>query len=96
MCVEHYYTITIIQNKIDSQVSLIQDGEKIKFIYLKTPNKISENVISFPNTFLRNLDLTNRWTMNYNLVRVSWTNKSYYGYYWVETEKIASLEFLFG
>ena len=40
-------TSTIRKNKLTHKYPLIQDGEKIKFVYLKTPNKIGENVISY-------------------------------------------------
>jgi DNA polymerase elongation subunit (family B) len=50
----NYY---IKQNKLNSKYSLIQNGEKIKFIYLKKPNTIHENVISFIQEFPSELNL---------------------------------------
>ncbi len=47
----------IKQNKLTGKYSLIQNGEKIKFIYLKKPNTIHENVISFIQEFPKELNL---------------------------------------
>ena len=47
----------IKQKKLTNKYSLINNGEKIKFIYLKKPNIIQENVISFIQDFPRELDL---------------------------------------
>jgi DNA polymerase elongation subunit (family B) len=47
----------IKQNKLTNKYSLIQNGEKIKFIYLKKPNIIHENVISFIQEFPKELNL---------------------------------------
>ena len=43
--------------KIDNKYSLIGNGEKVKFLYLKKPNIIQENVISFIQDFPRELEL---------------------------------------
>ena len=51
------YNHYIKQHKITNRFPLIQEGEKIKFIYLKTPNPIGENVISFFNTLPKEFDL---------------------------------------
>jgi len=41
------YNHYVREHKITNRFPIIQEGEKIKFIYLKTPNPIGENVISF-------------------------------------------------
>ena len=42
---------------LENKYSLINSGEKIKFCYLKIPNLIGENVISFISDFPRELNL---------------------------------------
>ena len=47
----------IKKNKLDNKYNMINNGEKIKFVYLKKPNPIHENVISFINQFPTELGL---------------------------------------
>ena len=47
----------IKKNGLDRKYSLINNGEKIKFCYLKVPNKIGENVIPFISEFPTELNL---------------------------------------
>jgi len=47
----------IKEKKLDNKYSLIKNGEKIKFCYLKKPNIIHENVISFIQEFPKELGL---------------------------------------
>ena len=51
------FNFYIKKNKLDKKYSLIGNGEKIKFIYLKKPNIIQENVVSFIQDFPRELNL---------------------------------------
>jgi len=51
------YNHYIKKNKLDNKYQLIQEGEKIKFIYLKTPNPIKENVIAFFQEIPKELNL---------------------------------------
>jgi DNA polymerase elongation subunit (family B) len=50
----NYY---IKKNNLTHKYSLIQNGEKIKFLYLKKPNIIHENVFSFIQEFPKELGL---------------------------------------
>ena len=43
--------------KLDGKYSLIKNGEKIKFCYLRSPNPIHENVMSFIQDFPRELGI---------------------------------------
>ena len=45
------------KNNLTQKYSLINNGEKIKFCYLKRPNPIQENVISFIQQFPEELNL---------------------------------------
>tara|TARA_Y100000114_G_scaffold156180_1_gene182453 strand:- start:1381 stop:2265 length:885 start_codon:yes stop_codon:yes gene_type:complete len=47
----------IKKHNLTNKYSLIGNGEKIKFCYLKKPNKIHENVISFIQDFPKELQL---------------------------------------
>ena len=50
----NYY---VKEAKLTNKYSLIQNGEKIKFVYLKKPNTIHENIISFIQEFPKELNL---------------------------------------
>ena len=52
------YNFHIKKNNLEYKYPLVNEGEKIKYIHLRKPNKIGvENVISFLNTFPKELQL---------------------------------------
>ena len=84
------------KHKLTHKYPLIQDGEKVKFVYLKTPNRMSENVISYLNTFPKEFELNKH--IDYDLqftktfldpIKVILDTIGW------QPEKVASLEFLF-
>jgi len=51
------YNHHVKQNKLERKYELIKDGEKVKYLYLKTPNNIKENVIAFSSVLPREFAL---------------------------------------
>jgi len=91
------YNFYIKKNKLTHKYPLIQDGEKIKYLLLRTPNKINENVIAFLQTFPEELGLDK--TVDRDLqfdksflepLKIILNNIGW------KTEKVNTLEFLFG
>jgi len=91
------YNFYIAKNNLEYKYPLVQEGEKIKYIYLRRPNKVNnENVISFLNTFPRELGVEGQIDRDAQFKKafldplriitnvIGW-----------ETEKVSNLEFLF-
>tara|TARA_B100001057_G_scaffold264928_1_gene265140 strand:+ start:964 stop:3435 length:2472 start_codon:yes stop_codon:yes gene_type:complete len=53
------------QNKLDNKYELITNGDRIKFVYLKLPNSIKQNVVAFKDVLPKELKLHNY--INYDL-----------------------------
>ena len=51
------YNHYVKEKKLSQKYSIINNGEKIKFCYLKKPNPIHENIISFIQQFPKELNL---------------------------------------
>ena len=93
------YNFYVTKQRLEHKYPLVQEGEKIKYLFLKqkdNKNYTRENVISFLNTFPRELGLENC------IDRKAQFQKSFLDPLQIitnvigwETEKIANLEFLF-
>lgn len=60
------YNNLIDSLSLGSEFEYIKDGDKIKYCYLKVPNKVKENIIAFPEKLPKQFDLLD--CIDYNLM----------------------------
>ena len=91
------YNHLIKKANLDKKYELIQEGEKIKFLYLKEPNTIRENCIAFLGTMPKELDIHKYidYKMMFQKAFLDPLNMIVGGIGW-STEPKATLEDLFG
>jgi DNA polymerase elongation subunit (family B) len=51
------YNNSVVSQGLSKRYELIKNGSKVKFVYLKMPNRLGENVISYPLNLPKELDL---------------------------------------
>ena len=90
------YNYYVKKSKLTHKYPLIQEGEKIKFIYLKVPNRSGENVISFFQTLPKEFDLHGSidWDQQFDKAFLSPVKVVLDAIGWTP-EKRNTLEFLF-
>lgn len=91
------YNHLVKKNKLTKKYELIKEGEKVKFIYLKEPNTIQSNIISFPYSIPEefNLDKYIDYDTQFEKSFVEPLKIILDSIGW-RTEKVASLEDFFG
>ena len=52
------YNVFLKSKNLEKKYQLIQSGDKVKIVYLKMPNVIRENIVSFPNVLPKELNLS--------------------------------------
>ena len=60
------YNNLIKENTLGNRYEVIKPGEKIKFVYLKVPNRLGENVVSYPQHLPEELGLNSH--IDYDLM----------------------------
>lgn len=51
------YNNILVKNNLEKKYELIKEGDKIRYLYLKEPNPIHENIIAFTGKLPKELDL---------------------------------------
>ena len=51
------YNHYLKKKKLEKKYPIIQEGDKIKFVYLKVPNHIGDRVVAFPSSLPKEFDL---------------------------------------
>ena len=90
------YNYYVKRMKLEHKYPLIQEGEKIKFVYLQMPNKTGENVMSFFQTMPKEFDIHSAidWDMQFDKGFLSPVKGVLDAIGWEPTKR-NTLEFLF-
>jgi len=60
------YNDAVKKAALDRKYEMVKNGEKIKFVYLKMPNRLGENVVAFPLNLPKELGLHDH--VNYDMM----------------------------
>ena len=91
------YNHYVKKHKIQNKFPFIQEGEKIKYLYLRKPNRIGENVISFFQTLPKEFELDGSvdYEVQFDKSFLSPVKVILYAIGWAP-EKQVTLEHIFG